>query len=950
MINLSNEGDQVWVMTGRYTPNTQTNRTVSLSMKNGVAIYGGFSGSETTLDQRPPVNPNTGQPSSSTLSGDIGTAGVSADNSYHIIRNAPGLTETAILDGFVVAHGNANSEFNDNNNNGGGLFNEGSDNGTGCNPTIRNCLFSNNAAVNIGGAVFNKALFGRSTPQFINCLFRGNMATTGGAIGVEVGYATAAMRVVNSAFEDNTARVGGAVFNQESGNTQSIFINCLFRANVAANRGGAIYNNLSRPQLTNCTFLNNTGQSEGGAMFNSGNSDFPGQTQFTNCLFFGNGGIKTLANIFTGLQLTYCLYEPAVRTAYNVDASGPGNLTTTVSPFASPTSTALNPCGVAVNAGLTAAPGLSGINTDLAGNARVFNGQVDMGALEVQATFPLSVSITATNTTPTPGTSVTLTASGATAYRWDTGASTAAVSVTPAVTTTYSVTGTAGGCVGIARITITPACGSILFVTQAGAGKRDGSSWSDAYAGTSLQVAIDRAAGCGAQVWVATGTYKPTTTTDRSISFMMRDGVAIYGGFTGNETTLAQRPAVNPVSGTPSGSTLSGNIGNGYWNDYSWHIIRNGRDLTSTAVLDGFVLVNSYANGPGNDNRGGAIYNDGTNNGVCSPIIRNCLFEDNNARGSGGAIYNAGQLFGNSSPQIINCAFRQNWAGSSGGAVFNAALDGTSSPTFIGCFFSYNTANDAGGAIYNDRSGTCNPKAINCAFIRNVANDGGAVANISKRNDGVPEFINCSFANNFTYRQTGGAIANIGFNEEDKTKANPTLVNCVLYNNGSVPLYNFLYEVSLSYSLFAPDVATHPGVNTSGPGNLTTTTSPFADTSSAVLNRCTPAINSGLNTALAGTGVSTDLAGNPRLVGDRIDMGAYESLYTPTSEMFSLQNGLWDSPATWSCGREPLVTDRVRIRHVVTIPYQHTGQVQRIDYDTGGQLWFETRAIIRVTP
>ncbi len=47
-------GDQVWVGAGTYKPTTGTERTTP-QMKRGVAIYGGFAGSEATLNARPAI-------------------------------------------------------------------------------------------------------------------------------------------------------------------------------------------------------------------------------------------------------------------------------------------------------------------------------------------------------------------------------------------------------------------------------------------------------------------------------------------------------------------------------------------------------------------------------------------------------------------------------------------------------------------------------------------------------------------------------------------------------------------------------------------------------------------------------------------------------------------------------------------------------------------------------
>ena len=172
-------------------------------------------------------------------------------------------------------------------------------------------------------------------------------------------------------------------------------------------------------------------------------------------------------------------------------------------------------------------------------------------------------------------------------------------------------------------------------------GTGDGLSWPNAY--DNLQSALT-AALSGDEIWVAAGTYKPTTATDRSISFVMKDGVAIYGGFVGNETALNQRPTINPVSGIHSSTSLSGDIGTvNDPNDNSYRVIKT-TNLNTTAVLDGFVVTlgvgdGSYDVGGGMDNNGG------------SPTIRNCSFQNNKAN-AGGAINND-----DSSPQITNCSF-----------------------------------------------------------------------------------------------------------------------------------------------------------------------------------------------------------------------------------------------------------------------------------------------------
>ncbi len=74
---------------------------------------------------------------------------------------------------------------------------------------------------------------------------------------------------------------------------------------------------------------------------------------------------------------------------------------------------------------------------------------------------------------------------------------------------------------------------AIRYVKWNAGGANNGTSWTNAY--TSLQSAL-AAASSGAEIWVAAGTYGPTAGTDRTVSFTLKIGVEIYGGFAGTET------------------------------------------------------------------------------------------------------------------------------------------------------------------------------------------------------------------------------------------------------------------------------------------------------------------------------------------------------------------------------------------------------------------------------
>ena len=81
--------------------------------------------------------------------------------------------------------------------------------------------------------------------------------------------------------------------------------------------------------------------------------------------------------------------------------------------------------------------------------------------------------------------------------------------------------------------TASGAWAGVIYVKAIASGANNGSSWDDAF--TDLQAAL-AAAEWGDEIWVAAVTYKPTIDTDRTKSFVMTAGVAIYGGFAGGET------------------------------------------------------------------------------------------------------------------------------------------------------------------------------------------------------------------------------------------------------------------------------------------------------------------------------------------------------------------------------------------------------------------------------
>lgn len=280
-----------------------------------------------------------------------------------------------------------------------------------------------------------------------------------------------------------------------------------------------------------------------------------------------------------------------------------------------------------------------------------------------------------------------------------------------------------------------------IYVTASATG--NGTSWSDA---TDLQSALQQAT-YGDQIWVAKGTYFPTTGKDRSASFKVKDGVQVYGGFTGRETSVNQRnTAVNTT-------VLSGEIGTSSIDDNSYTIVYT-ENVSDATVVDGFTIKGGAANakvsGQGNAQRcGGAWFNNGANNHSGSnPTINNCTFVNNYAR-EGAGIYNFGKN-GKCAPVISNCKFYGNKADLDGGAIFNNGQAGISSPKLVNCSFNNNEAT-YGGAILNSATykGESSPALTNCSFADNISYlRGGSLYNNAQGGICKPVVQNCQFSDN----------------------------------------------------------------------------------------------------------------------------------------------------------------------------------------------------------
>ncbi len=244
-----------------------------------------------------------------------------------------------------------------------------------------------------------------------------------------------------------------------------------------------------------------------------------------------------------------------------------------------------------------------------------------------------------------------------------------------------------------------------FYVDANATGANNGSSWENAF--TDLQDALDDV-DYGCEVWVAKGTYKPTSQTggdEQSATFRITEGVMMYGGFNGTETTRSERNWIK------NETILSGDIDNDGLHDADnvWHVVYATYSwIGPTAGIDGFTVTGGYADGQHPENNGGGIYIHGGGENHPSPTIANCKIIDNYADISG-----AGMFIEHGGPNVVNCSFIGNSSGNGGGiACWSGNL------TLTNSMFSGNSAISDGGAIACADS---NMIVTNCTFAQNTA-------------------------------------------------------------------------------------------------------------------------------------------------------------------------------------------------------------------------------------
>ncbi|MHC4474861.1 MAG: choice-of-anchor Q domain-containing protein [Planctomycetota bacterium] len=803
---------EIRVARGTYKPDegagvSDGDREATFRLINGVTLKGGYAGDgETDPNERDTSNNVT------TLSGDLDgndvpvptsdllTEPTRAENSYHVITGS-GTHANAVLDGFTITAGNANGTVFPDNCGAGGMY--------AGNSTLLNCTFSNNSAGNRAGGLevqggdsmisnctfINNSAEGSAGGMQVhlgqltltNCTFVGNSAgNDAGGLRIRMCDATLA----NCTFIGNsTGTDGGGVWTILLADQLARFINCTFSGNSASDYGGGFYSWHDFSEFTNCTFSGNLAGGDGGAYCISVNG---GMSDFDNCIFWGNTAsgegpqIAIIATSSATVNVNYSdvqgnwldIYDP-----YDGLVWGSGNID-------------VDPCFVdadgvddavgteddnlrlladsnCIDAGdNTAVP--ADVNEDLAGNPRIIDGTVDLGAYESRPFIYVDADATGDN----DGTS------WANAYNYlqdGLGAAKGGWGEILVAEGTYRPDEGAGVTDGDREATFGLINGVTLKGGYAGDGEPDPNARDVASYETILSGDLD-----GNDVPVATSDLltEPTRAENsyHVVTGSGTDGTAVLDGFTitagnANETVSPNRTGAGMYSpdSAPTilnctfseNSAYSGGGGLHRWDDLDRiSTITNSIFNRNWAGGDGggifsgnMALTNCTFSGNSAEISAGGMYSlhnsrltnctfrensAGTGGGgvvhvLDSPMLTNCAFINNYAGTVGGGM----KIWATDEITLTNCTFSGNSAGTNGGGIFTLVLE-FDITKFINCTFSGNSATSAGGGYYTSHD---YPTFTNCTFSENEAGGDGGAFCISV-NGGTPDFNNCIFWGN----------------------------------------------------------------------------------------------------------------------------------------------------------------------------------------------------------
>lgn len=748
-----------------------------------------------------------------TLSGDVGVTGDSADNNFHVmvVSSIVDGVDSVIIDGITFTAGMATGSDGSYDgaspygySQGGGLAlfnvfrntvvsnctfirnyaesgsgmiilgNTGGSDGGGtpemASPLISNCLFVDNGAIavtqsSLVGGIYGGAICIQSaSPVIWSCDFIDNKSLLGGAI-MNVNYGSPI--IAGSTFMENKAAGMSAIANLQGGNP--LIANCLITNNL--NIGFPVsevpealrfYENsvLGNMQYSKMRIINSTIAQNHVEVLHSGSAGIinvlESELYITNSVIWGNDNTRLLDSANGSSKVAYSLVQGLDADVNNHILDGHADV-----PFFADTANGdfrLNLVSPGLNAGLN--DSITGIappfgSTDLDGRTRLYGAAVDLGAFELQ------------------------------------------------------------------RNGVGPDTHGVLYVDSAAAPGGDGSSWSAALSSLdsalyySRWINLNKAAISSgpavAQVWVAGGTYQPAAGS----AFSMLPTVKLFGSFAGTESVLSDRDYNEGYT-----SILKGN-GNS--------VVRNDNNgLDESSVLDGFKITGGSATGASEQGNGGGIYNF-----KAAPTYSHLDIQGNYAVSSGG-----GMAVGSSDPAINNVTLQGNTAGDMGGALF---IDDATDMALYNLLIFKNSAKNGGG-VYS-RDGLFS--VTNATVTQNTASlYGGGIAT-----KGSGFHLN----NSIVWGNDGQDIGNeLYFNNSD------IFLNSSLYKSGA----GDVTKVSVEHYYATDTISADPLF-------INAANYDFA------LMGTSPAINAGDN-AVVPFWDTTDLAGGNRIVDVVVDLGAIE--------------------------------------------------------------------------